>query len=202
MSDFGQQPPQEPGQPLPPPPGYAPPPPGYMPPPPPSYQSYAQPAMPVGSMAQQIVKASFWNRAGATLIDSLVMFALILPIVGLLIAAGSEAGFFLFLILIMVIGLLYGPFFESRPAGATPGKMVTGTRVVKLETGARLTLGQAMVRQLCKFLFSLIGNIPFVGWIVNLLNYLSMLWDPAKMTWHDKMSKTVVVPKSVYPPTA
>jgi hypothetical protein len=27
-----------------------------------------------------------------------------------------------------------------------------------------------------------------------------MLWDKEKMTWHDKLSNTVVVPVSDYPP--
>jgi hypothetical protein len=27
-----------------------------------------------------------------------------------------------------------------------------------------------------------------------------MLWDPQKMTWHDKLSHTVVVPSSEMPP--
>jgi uncharacterized RDD family membrane protein YckC len=158
--------------------------------------------MPAASFEQAITKASFLNRVGATLIDSLLIFAVALPIILLLSASGSLEGLLVISVLLIVVSFMYGPFFESRPAGATPGKMVTGTRVVKLETGAGLTLGQAVVRQLCKGLFSLIGQIPFIGWIVSLLNYLSMLWDPAKMTWHDKLSKTVVVPKSIYPPAA
>ena len=152
-------------------------------------------------MAQQIVKASFWARVGAALIDGLLAVAVAFPLAVVLFANGDTRLTSLSIIM-TILGFAYGTLMEAGRSGATVGKMAAGIRVVKLETGARLSTGQSATRQGCKLLFNIIGLIPFIGWLVQLLNYLSMLWDPAKMTWHDKMSKTVVVPKSVYPPAA
>ena len=37
------------------------------------------------------------------------------------------------------------------------------------------------------------GLMSYVSQLVLLLGYLSMLWDPKKQTWHDKVAKSVVV---------
>jgi uncharacterized RDD family membrane protein YckC len=145
--------------------------------------------MPAASFEQAITKAGFWPRFGGLIIDAIVLNV---PLAILLSAAGTPANAFVIQMLGFIVGLLYGPFFESRPAGATPGKMVLGTRVVKLQTGAQITFGEAFIRHLCMIL----SGIPCY------LGYFWMLWDPAKMTWHDKLSGTVVVPKSIYPPAA
>ena len=35
--------------------------------------------------------------------------------------------------------------------------------------------------------------IPFVGWILALLCYVSLTWDKVRQGWHDKAAATLVV---------
>ena len=63
-------------------------------------------------------------------------------------------------------------------------------RVVRLADGGPLGWSTALLRHLCSYL----SAIP-CG-----LGYFWMLWDPEKMTWHDKLSATVVAPASAWPP--
>jgi uncharacterized RDD family membrane protein YckC len=90
----------------------------------------------------------------------------------------------------IVINFAYYGYFEGGPAGQTVGKLAMGIRVIRYDTGAALGWGTALLRNLCRIL----SGIPcFLG-------YFWMLWDPEKQTWHDKLSNTVVVPASDYPP--
>jgi uncharacterized RDD family membrane protein YckC len=70
--------------------------------------------------------------------------------------------------------LVYYVGFETL-FGRTPGKLVTGTRVVK-DDGSRLTFGDVLKRTLCRF-------VPFEP--------LSFLGDTRG--WHDRWSSTRVV---------
>ena len=63
------------------------------------------------------------------------------------------------------------------------GKRVLGIRVVRLDSAGPLGWTTALLRNPCR----IVSALPL------LLGYLWMLWDKEKMTWHDKLSKTVVV---------
>ena len=56
-------------------------------------------------------------------------------------------------------------------------------------TGGRVDYGRAFIR----YLVGIVSQLPCY------LGYFWMLWDPEKQTWHDKASKTYVVPTSAYP---
>ena len=90
----------------------------------------------------------------------------------------------------ILLGFGYYGFFEGGPAGQTVGKKALDIRVVRMADGGPLGWGTSLLRHLCSYLSAL----------PCLLGYLWMLWDDEKMTWHDKLSATVVVPVGAWPP--
>lgn len=90
----------------------------------------------------------------------------------------------------LALGFLYFGYFEGGPSGQSPGKKALNIRVTRMADGGPLGWSTALLRYLCSILSAI---ACYVG-------YLWMLWDPEKMTWHDKLTQTVVVPADVWPP--
>jgi uncharacterized RDD family membrane protein YckC len=128
-------------------------------------------------------RASFGLRLGAWLID-----AILLGVVNtvLRVIIGVYPGF----LLSLIVNFGYYGYFEGGPAGQTIGKLALGIRTVRKDGFGPLGWGTALYRNLCRYLSGL----------ACLLGYLWMLWDPEKMTWHDKLSNTIVVPIADVPP--
>jgi uncharacterized RDD family membrane protein YckC len=97
-----------------------------------------------------LIPASFGRRAVARILDALGVVAVCAPIVWL-IAIKTE-----FFFVILTIGVLLSvaalyPLLAEYFFGTTIGKRAMGLRVVR-ESGARITFGQSVVRQLPVFL--------------------------------------------------
>jgi len=105
--------------------------------------------------AEPLVNASFGSRVMAKVVDALGVLAVVCPI-AFIIARLAPAGFGppIVILTVAVGGSLsfgvYTMLLEHR-RGQTIGKRLQGIRVVT-ESGARITLGQAIVRQLPMFL--------------------------------------------------
>lgn len=93
---------------------------------------------------------------------------------------------------------------------ATPGKMLLGLKVVDAETGGKLSVNQCLLRMIGYIppmvpltLLMMAGIAPqamlFAGAAVFtsplLWGFLSILTDPRKQGWHDKMARTLVLKK-------
>lgn len=104
--------------------------------------------------AVPLVSASFWSRALAKLVDIGVIAIVMVPIacVIFLTAPREIMPVFLFVCLFggAIVAGLYLTLSEAR-YGHTLGKRMLGLRVVR-ESGARISFGQAVVRQLPMFL--------------------------------------------------
>lgn len=103
--------------------------------------------------AVPLISAPFGRRAAAKAIDALLIMAFILPVIGMLIWLGSDwIRPELIIIGIMCTGTLAGFYLVAAEAhyGYTVGKYLMGLRVVR-ESGARISIGQAIVRQLPMF---------------------------------------------------
>ena len=96
--------------------------------------------------------------------------------------AGASAGFFLLMILTLVIGIGYFPYFWSH-GGQTPGMRPFSLRVVSDRDGSRIGWGTAFLR--------LVGL-----WIAALVFYIGYIWvfiDKRRRGWQDLIATTVVI---------
>lgn len=141
--------------------------------------------------------AEWAQRVVAYLID----FACILAffIVGAIITAilgaiSSTLGALVGLLLYVVyIGVGFYIGYLNGAKGQSPGKALTGLKVISEETGQVIGGGMGIVRQIAHFVD---GMICYIG-------FLFPLWDAKKQTIADKLIKTVVisgVPKQSFGP--
>jgi uncharacterized RDD family membrane protein YckC len=144
-----------------------------------------------------VTRAGFGERLIATIIDG-ILLAIVKSIFfgGLHRATGVSApGFHLAFGYNLfgaesILDFAYFAYFEGGLAGQTIGKKIMNIRVVRVADGGALGWGTALLRNLCRY----VSAIPcFLG-------FFWMLWDKDKMTWHDKLSSTLVIPTSVLAP--
>ncbi|MDQ4134428.1 MAG: RDD family protein [Actinomycetota bacterium] len=128
-------------------------------------------------------RAGFWIRFAAAFIDGIII-GVVATILRFAI------GFYPAFGLQIALGFLYFGYFEGGPSGQTLGKKAVDIRVTRFADYGPLGWGTALLRHACSYLSQL----------VCLLGYFWMLWDSEKMTWHDKLSQTVVVPAAAVPP--
>ncbi len=219
---MGGFPPPPPGSGPPPPPqdAFPPPPGGGWPAPPGPAGGPAQPFGPPGTYVAPAgygypgatVKAGFWVRFAALVIDGILISLFAIPAViavqtgstkiescnldesGNIDPSGSVAGlcevptastwatFGVLLALAVVAAIIYYAKLEGG-SGQTLGKRALGIRVVDSRTGGSIGTGRGVGRYFARILS---GLVCFLG-------YLWMLWDPEKQTWHDKMVNSYVV---------
>ncbi len=143
----------------------------------------------------------FWIRVLAIIIDGLITLFIQLPInftfgliIGLLTAAGDEAGPVVFGIIIVlqifnflisiIIPLSYDVWFLTRN-NATPGKMLLGLKVINADGTEKITIGKAVGRYFAKILNGFTLNI----------GYIIAAFDDEKRGLHDMLCSTRVVYK-------
>ena len=131
--------------------------------------------------------AGFWIRVGASLIDSILIFIIVLPILAALYGKAywlSESfvqgfGDLLFSYLLPAIAVIIFWVYKS----ATPGKMVMNLTIVDAKTGGKPSISQFVIR--------------YLGYYVAILPlFLGIIWvgiDRRKQGWHDKLAGTVVI---------
>ena len=101
--------------------------------------------------AEPLVSAPFWSRAAAKIVDVMVLLVVICP-VAWLISQLVPPGFRPLIMLLTVFAggsIVFGVYtmVAERRYSQTLGKHLLGLQVVR-ETGARISMGQAFVRQL------------------------------------------------------
>ncbi len=161
-------------------------------------------------MAESVIQrepkyVGFWMRVVATLLDTVVLLAVIVPLLytlygssyfkidlqSLLEAASGvlpttppkplfagPADVLINLVLPIVALVLFWRF-----KGATPGKMLISAKIVSVRTGGEPSTGQLLGR----FLGYLVSLLPFC------LGFIWIAFDKRKQGWHDKLAGTVVV---------
>jgi uncharacterized RDD family membrane protein YckC len=131
--------------------------------------------------------AGFWIRAWASIIDTILILIIIMPI--LIAIYGSDfwdsksfvAGSwdFIFQYILPAIAVIIFWIYKS----ATPGKMLTGLIIVDAKTGEKPSTRQFIVR--------------YLGYYVSIIPLsLGIIWvgiDKRKQGWHDKLAGTVVI---------
>ncbi len=79
---------------------------------------------------------------------------------------------------------------------ATPGKLMLGLRVRRRDVPGPMPLGTVLLRWLTQFGPSILGSVPYVGYlssVYSLLDGLWPLWDSKRQALHDKAARTNVV---------
>lgn len=144
--------------------------------------------------------ASFGQRLGAALLDSLLITVVLMLAVAVAVAVGvglaaagtPEAlgvalvivGFLAFFAAVSVGQVAYHAGFTSGEHGATVGKWLVGIEVVDEREGGRPPRGRSLGRA---------AMYLFASTQVFYLGCLWMLWDERRRTWHDMVTDTHVV---------
>lgn len=171
----------------------------------PDPSDHAAPAMTgwaITGTGQRMELASPGARLGARILDIVivVIVLIVLVILGALALFGvaatddeAETSVVVFLLgivaLLAVIGLLYEVVLIAV-RGQTLGKMMVSIKVVRADNGLVPGWGKSIGRWIIPVVLNF---IPYVGWVLSLLVYISLLWDKARQGWHDKAAGTLVV---------
>ena len=180
------------------------------PPPAPGGQAYLNPQAMTGwanlGTGGTVELASPGARLGARIIDVVIMVvvAIVLFFVAFASAFGLNSddstisdeeaaaavgGFIVMALAFTVIGVLYEVTMIALK-GQTLGKMATSIKVIRADNGLLPGWGKSIGRWIIP---AALGFIPFVGWLLSLLVYISLTWDRARQGWHDKAAATLVV---------
>ena len=143
---------------------------------------------------RSIQYAGFWLRLVATLIDSLLIALITVPLLvwvyydafveaATLGTPGASMGFgwpdfWIQFVLPMVLVIIFW-----RKKSATPGKMMISAVIVDSKTGAKPTTGQFVIR----YLGYIVSTVPLC------LGFMWGGWHSKKQGWHDIMAGTVVI---------
>ncbi len=142
--------------------------------------------------------AGFWIRFLARLVDSIIVMVPIFIILGMFglmstpnyYSSGPSPASVVGIFIGSLLSLIY--FIALDATGGTLGKRIFGLRVINLQK-ENIGVGRALVRHL---VFSLIGIIPFIGWLFVFLGYIWVGIDKHKQGWHDKMAGSFVMYKA------
>ncbi len=135
--------------------------------------------------------AGFWLRFVASVIDSICILAVTMPLLYLIYGnlnfvspnSGSMGVWevllsYVFPAIVIVLFWLY--------RSATPGKIMLGLKIIRIDGAEKLTPQQSVVR--------------YLGYYVSMLPlFLGFLWvafDEKKQGWHDKLAGTLVIKNS------
>lgn len=135
----------------------------------------------------QLEYAGFWIRLGATLVDTILIMVISVPLLvwiygssylgdGRLIHGPAE--FLISWVAPSVATILFWRYKE-----ATPGKMMLSLRIVDAQSGETPSIGQLIGRYFAYL----------VSGVVLCLGFLWIAFDRKKQGWHDKLAGTVVV---------
>lgn len=138
---------------------------------------------------QELEYVGFWPRAGAFLIDTILMLLITIPVLSVIYGGGywtSEkfiVGPMDFLVSWVFPAVAVIFFWVEKQA--TPGKMAVFAKVVDAKTG-----NAASTEQLVGRYFAYCLSIIPLG-----LGLIWVAFDERKQGWHDKLAGTVVVRK-------
>lgn len=138
----------------------------------------------------QLEPVGFWKRVFASIIDSILMIFITMPLMMTIYGADEvwnnellvmgSADFVINYVLPAAAILLFWVYRQ-----ATPGKMLISARIVDADTGEKPSTGRFVIRYL--------GYYPSI--FILGLGILWVAWDKRKQGWHDKMANTMVVQK-------
>lgn len=136
---------------------------------------------------QPLEYVGFWARVGASIIDTVLMLVICLPLVHWIYGeqywmsgkwVNGPADFLITWVAPAVAVVLFWIYRQ-----ATPGKMAISAKIVDATTGGKPSTGQLIGRYLAYYL----STIPFF------LGFIWVAFDARKQGWHDKLAGTLVI---------
>ena len=131
--------------------------------------------------------ASWGQRVVAYLIDWVMSVGVLIVLYIVAVILGQIASILGVLVLIVAwlvsLGIGFYLFYLNGSTGQTPGKKVTGLKVVGEQTGQVIGGGAGIGR----------GLLHIVDAVICYVGFLFPLWDAKRQTIADKIIKTVVV---------
>lgn len=142
----------------------------------------------MSKMSEQIY-AGFWLRVVASLIDTVCVLLITTPLMFLvygdffylLVPNPEPQGFFDILVTYALPAIAIILFWVYR--SATPGKMILGLKIIRIDGEERLTPAQSVGRYMGYYL----SMLPFF------MGFIWVAFDDKKQGWHDKLAGTLVV---------
>lgn len=131
--------------------------------------------------------AGFWIRTGASVIDSVLILAIILPLISVIygpdywLNESLIVGFWDVVLNYVLPAIAVIVFWSYK--SATPGKMALRLVIVDARTGEKPSTAQFIGRYLAYY----VSILPL---------FLGLIWvgiDKRKQGWHDKLAGTVVL---------
>lgn len=150
-----------------------------------------------GQISSDQVLASRGIRLVASIIDSLIMAVIIVPVMfatGYFESAMSGSSFELQLIVLpIIIGiaaflLVNGYFLHTQ--GQTVAKKMFGIRIVRYHDGEIIPLWEIIIKRFAPM--AILGNLPIIGGLFGLLNAV-LIFGQEKRCLHDYIAGTKVV---------
>jgi uncharacterized RDD family membrane protein YckC len=149
----------------------------------------------------------WWKRFLALLIDSMIIGAVLLIVLGIIGAASRHTnsstttqhtlppgqaiiGFVTLFILASIPLMLYYGIMNGSKRGQTVGKMALGIVVRDARTGGPIGFWRGVGRYAITVVFYVVFFIPYV------IDNLSPLWDGRRQAWHDHVVHSVVVDRT------
>ena len=150
-------------------------------------------------LAGDVVYVGFWLRFAASIIDTIAVTVVILPLLFFIYGKGlfavdidpdlikmlhnlvPEFGEFIIKYILPAIAVILFWIFKS----ATPGKMAINAQIVDAKT-----FGKPSTRQLIGRYFAY-----YVSTLPLMLGFIWVAFDSRKQGWHDKIAGTVVIEK-------
>jgi uncharacterized RDD family membrane protein YckC len=145
------------------------------------------PAHQAASATSSATYGGFWRRLAAYLIDSIIVFVVILMVEvfvrAFVTGDGSSVGAEIFLqCASIVVAWIYFASQESSEDRATLGKQVMGLQVCDMQ-GRRLSFGRATERHFAKI----------ISTAILLIGFLMIAFTQRRQGLHDKIASTVVL---------
>lgn len=125
--------------------------------------------------------AGFWLRFIAYICDAIMVSLVNLPVAILLASQDSINDTTLRMVELVVSTAALAYWIGNK--GGSPLRVRLGVLVVDENDGSFIGSQRAVIRI----------AMSWVSGLVLLLGYISMLWNPRKQTWHDRVAHTVVV---------
>ena len=141
------------------------------------------------------VLASAGSRLGARLIDTVLMTVAALALLALGLfgtVLGDAVAIWSLLTAMLGIAVVVGLYEIALTAiwGQTLGKRIVGIRVANADHGWHPGWAKSLGRWAVP---TALNFIPFIGWLLSLVCYISLLWGPDRQGWHDRVSGTLVI---------